>query len=278
MSESKQTHPKTTVGAFIFNEKGELFLMKSLKWKDKYVCPGGRVEIGETREEAVRREVKEETNLDIKDIKFITVFDAVDLKNTYTKSDSHLIFHNYQAKTDKTDKARLNEEATDYKWLKPSEWLKRKDVEKYTRDTVENYLLKDHDYEYLYRRALADYQNLQKRAAEEKSEFAKYANEQLLISLLPVFDNLKISIEHFDENKDTNAWLEGVKFVVKQFREVLNELGVEEIKTVGEKFDHNTMDAVEGEGETVVQEVKPGYKLHGKVIVPAKVVVGDGNA
>jgi len=48
---------------------------------------------------------------------------------------------------------------------------------------------------------------------------------------------------------------------------------VEEIKTVGEKFNHNTMEAIEGKGEKVVKELRPGYKLNGKVIIAAKVIV-----
>jgi len=275
--ENKQPYPKPIVGGFIFNSKGELFLMRSPKWSDRFVCPGGGVEIGESREQALEREIKEETGMQVQNIEFLAAMDAVGLGKEYHKNDKHLIFHNYTAQAKKPDKVELNDEGTEYKWLTPEDWLQRDDLEDYTRQAIKYYQESKDDYKDLYHRALADYQNLQKRAADEKNEFAKYANEQLLISLLPVFDNLKISIEHFDNQKDTNAWLEGIKFVVKQFREVLDELGVEEIKTLGEKFDHNTMDAVEGEGDVVTQEVKPGYKLHGKVIIPAKVVVGDGN-
>lgn len=130
-----------------------------------------------------------------------------------------------------------------------------------------------------YKRALADYQNLTKQTAKEKQEFAKYANERFLCEILPVYDNLKMAIEHSDENNH-DKWLEGVKYVIKQFKTVLESAGVEEIKTVGEKFDHNTMEAISSE-ETddksldgqVVREIKAGYKLNGKVIEPAKVAV-----
>jgi molecular chaperone GrpE len=70
-----------------------------------------------------------------------------------------------------------------------------------------------------------------------------------------------------------NPWAQGVVYVLKQFKEVLNNHGLEEIKTVGEKFDHHTMEAVDGSGENVKQEVMPGYKLNGKVIRHAKVIV-----
>jgi len=132
--------------------------------------------------------------------------------------------------------------------------------------------VKVEDWEDKYKRALADYQNLLKRTAREKEEFAKFANERLLLEILPVYDNLKMAIRHSDE-KNHDQWLTGVKYVVKQFRDVLGSLGVEEIKTVGEKFDPNLMEAVEGQGEKVKKEVKPGYKLNGKAIVPAKVIL-----
>lgn len=126
-----------------------------------------------------------------------------------------------------------------------------------------------------YMRALADYQNLLKRTAKEKEEFFKYSNEQLIIEMIPVYDNLKVSLNHTDEQIEKSPWLEGVKYVLKQFKGILEGVGVEEIKTVGENFDHNTMEALEGAGEKVVREAKPGYKLNGKVIIPARVVLGE---
>ncbi len=133
------------------------------------------------------------------------------------------------------------------------------------------------EWENKYKRALADYQNLLKQTAREKEEFAKYAAEQFLYNILPVYDNLKMAIKH---NSESDSWLEGVKYVVRQFRSVLEEIGVTEIKTKGEKFSHKTMEAVESK-EThskkkdglVANVLKSGYTLHGKVIVPAKVVV-----
>ncbi len=125
-----------------------------------------------------------------------------------------------------------------------------------------------------FKRALADYQNLVKRSAEEKQEFAKFANEMLLTELIPVYDNLKISLQFSDE-KNHKAWLKGVEYVQKQFLTALNNSGVKEIKTVGENFDPQTMEALDGEGEKVVKEVKPGYKLNGKLIIPAKVSLAN---
>ena len=68
---AEQFFPEPTVGVFIFNQKGELLLIKSHKWPDKYVVPGGHVELGERLEEAAIREAKEETGLDIYDLEFV---------------------------------------------------------------------------------------------------------------------------------------------------------------------------------------------------------------
>ena len=141
------------------------------------------------------------------------------------------------------------------------------------------FIEEDNDYEHKYKLALADYQNLLKRTANEKAEFAKYANENLIQEIIPVFDNLKTSMEHAGD-ADKNSWLEGIKFIIKQFRDTLNSVGVEEIKTIGEKFDHHIMEAMSSEetedkklDHTVAKELKAGYKLNGKVIIPARVAV-----
>lgn len=269
----KQKSPKAIVGAFILNENDELFLIKSPKWKGKYVCPGGGVEPGEKMVDAVTREIREETDLKIENVEFMALSEATDLKDEYKRDDKHLIFINYRAKASKKDRVKLNDEASAYKWLKPREWVKKENVGRTTKDIIEKYLLDTESFENKYKRALADYQNLMKQTVKEKQDFVKYANEQMLLELLPVYDNLKISLSHIDEEASKNGWAEGIKYVVKQFKDVLNSIGVEEIETKGKKFDHHTMEALEGKGEKVKKEIKPGYKLHGKLIMPAKVVL-----
>lgn len=124
-----------------------------------------------------------------------------------------------------------------------------------------------------YKRALADYQNLLKRTAQEKQDFAKYANEQLILDILPVYDNLKISLEHINKETEKNSWVEGINFVLKQFTDILSNLGVEEIETKGKKFNPEYMEAIEGQGEKIKKQVKAGYRYKGKVIVPVAVIL-----
>jgi len=128
-------------------------------------------------------------------------------------------------------------------------------------------------FENKYLRALADYQNLLKQTAKDREDFVKYALSDFLQDILPVYDHLKLSIAGLGEDESQNAWVVGVKHVLKQFKDVLEARGIEEIKTTGEKFDHDLMEAVDGQGEKVKQEIMPGYKLNGKVIRHAKVIV-----
>lgn len=122
-------------------------------------------------------------------------------------------------------------------------------------------------------RALADYQNLLKQTAKDREEFVKYALSDFLQDVLPVYDHLKLSVNGLSEEEAKSPWATGVSHVLKQFKDILEARGIEEIKTVGEKFDHNTMEAMDGTGETVEKEIMPGYKLNGRVIKPAKVIV-----
>lgn len=129
------------------------------------------------------------------------------------------------------------------------------------------------DWEGKYLRALADYQNLLKTTAKEKTEFAKYALTDFLHNVLPIYDHLKLSLQGLSDDEARSPWAQGVKFVLKQFKEVLAAHGIEEISTVGQPFDHATMEAVDGAGDLVKQEIMPGYRLNGKVIRAAKVIV-----
>ncbi len=139
------------------------------------------------------------------------------------------------------------------------------------------------DLEYKWKRALADYHNLQKETAKEKAEFVKFANGALLMEILPVYENLKTSLEHADENNH-DAWLKGIKHVVKQFESILKDNGVTIINPVDEAFnpaEHEAVEKVETDDKKLINKVarvmKIGYKLHDKVIQPAKVVVYTHN-
>lgn len=131
------------------------------------------------------------------------------------------------------------------------------------------YLKKLVETEDKYKRALADYQNLVRHTQEEKSEWAKFSNKQLVLKLLPILDTLMLAEKH---TKDQTFSL-----TVQQFLQVLTDEGFERIKTEGESFDPLVMEVVEtrdGEDWKVLEEVKAGFKAGETVIRPAYVVVG----
>jgi nucleoside triphosphatase len=70
-------YPEPTVGALILNGNKQILLARSNKWKNRYTLPGGHIELGETMEEALRREVKEETGLEVKPIRFLNLQEAI---------------------------------------------------------------------------------------------------------------------------------------------------------------------------------------------------------
>jgi len=131
-----QQYPEPTVGALIFNCEGKLFLMQSHKWKGKYVLPGGHIELGERMLDALKREVKEETNLDIHDVEFVCFQEFVYDDRFWQHR--HFIFFDYACKTDSTD-VRLNSEAQSYVWVTLEE-ASELPVEHYTRIAIAEYL------------------------------------------------------------------------------------------------------------------------------------------
>jgi len=132
---STQAYPIPTVGATIFNPHNQLLLIKTHKWHHKYGLPGGKIDVGETSEQALVREIKEETNLDIHEVEFILAQDVVFSEEFYKPK--HFIFLNYRCKTNNSpDEVILNEEAQSYVWVLPEEALKM-DLNTPTRVLIE---------------------------------------------------------------------------------------------------------------------------------------------
>lgn len=122
-----------------------------------------------------------------------------------------------------------------------------------------------------YKRALADYQNLQRRSNEEKLEWVRSANKEFILKILPVLDTLMLAQKH---TEDKNFVL-----TVAQFLQVLEQEGVTRIKTIGEEFNPHTMEAVsttdvKEEKNKVIEETRAGYIYYDLVIRPAQVIVG----
>jgi len=103
------------------------------------------------------------------------------------------------------------------------------------------------------------------------------------LSLLPILDDFERALNSFNNGKDVveAAWMEGMRLIEKKLKATLEMQGLSTIKAKGELFDPRMHEAVrEGKGKEgfVVQEIQKGYKLYDKVLRPAKVMVGTGEA
>jgi len=128
-------YPEPTVGAVILNNKNEILLVKSHKWNDNYVIPGGHIELGEKIEVALRREVKEETGLEIYGIKFLGLQQCIFDKDFEKKK--HFIFIDFVCKTN-DEKVVLNEEHENFIWIKIDE-ISDLPLEDFTKKLLEEY-------------------------------------------------------------------------------------------------------------------------------------------
>ncbi len=114
--------PVATVGALVFNRNGKVLMVRTNKWSDRWGIPGGKIKWGEPSEDALRREIKEETNLDIKDIRFVLVQDCIGSKEFYREA--HFILLNYTCRCAGAVRVKLNEEARAFRWVTPAQGLR----------------------------------------------------------------------------------------------------------------------------------------------------------
>jgi nucleoside triphosphatase len=106
-------YPEPTVGAVIVNPDDKILLCKSGRWRDEYVIPGGHIEPGEKMEEALKREILEETGLEIYDIRLLSLKECIYSDTFHEKK--HFLFIDFLCRTDSYNVV-LNEEAEDYVW------------------------------------------------------------------------------------------------------------------------------------------------------------------
>ncbi|MCH7758852.1 NUDIX domain-containing protein [Patescibacteria group bacterium] len=133
---TKQQYPEPIAAALIFNPAGEILLIQSHKWKNKYVIPAGHIELGEKIKDALKREVKEETGLTINQIEFICLHQFI-FDHAYWKK-RHFISFNFAAQTSSRT-VKLNSEAQKYIWVSLQKALKLP-VAPYTIRTIKKYL------------------------------------------------------------------------------------------------------------------------------------------
>jgi molecular chaperone GrpE len=135
--------------------------------------------------------------------------------------------------------------------------------------------------EYLagWQRSRADFLNYKKQEMERLKEILEYGFQELILKILPVLDNLEKAEAQVPLDFKDNEWVKGISQIRSQLQDFLRKEGVEEIKTIGKKFDPNFHEALEKiekenkESGEVIEEIQKGYTLNNKVIRPAKVKI-----
>ncbi len=162
---------------------------------------------------------------------------------------------------DKTKKEKEEPKLEEQEPLKQEEHAVTEEIESLKTRVIE---LESH-----YKRALADYQNLQRRVEEERINWIQSANKELLLKILPILDTLMLAHKHLKDK--------GLELSIQQFLDILEKEGVAKIETAGKEFNPHTMECVEiieGDNNKVLEEARVGYMLYDKVIRPAQVKVG----
>jgi ADP-ribose pyrophosphatase YjhB (NUDIX family) len=117
----KVRRPIATVGALIHDGGGRVLMLRTHKWSNLWGIPGGKIERGETSTDALRREIREETALELDEVRFVMVQDCIDSPEFMRPE--HFILLNYLAQATSTAVV-LNDEAEEFRWLTPEDALK----------------------------------------------------------------------------------------------------------------------------------------------------------
>jgi len=128
-------------------------------------------------------------------------------------------------------------------------------------------------------RVAADFDNYKKRAAKEKEEWTKFANEDLIKATLPFIDNLERAVNHAEKVEDIGVLIEGVRLTIQQLLQSLSKFGLSSFDSVGKPFDPAIHEAIlvvptdQHEPNQVVEEFQKGYLLNDRLLRPSSVSV-----
>lgn len=141
---------------------------------------------------------------------------------------------------------------------------------------IEELEIKVSELDNLLKRAVADYQNLEKRVTQGRAELTNYVGAEILKKILLPLDHLEQALAGASESDKQSGWFKGVEMAVKELNQVLLSEGLDQIVADGQ-FDpnlHEAVDTQEGEDNMILKMTRKGYNLNGKVLRPAQVVVG----
>ena len=134
----------------------------------------------------------------------------------------------------------------------------------------------------LLQRTQADFVNYRKRSEEERQEHQQQATARVLQKLLPILDDFEMAIDHAEQSSVDQSWMEGMQLIYRKLSATLESEGVTGIEAMGQQFDPFEHEAIahqpsedKPEG-TIIEVMQKGYKLHGRILRPARVVVAKG--
>lgn len=274
-----------TVKAVLLNSRNQVLVLRRATGENSnaglWDLPGGGVEKGETLEEALKREIKEETGLDSKLGPLVKVSEFPRDHIAFESEKRGLRFIAYVLGDD--DQVKIDQrEHIEFRWLDLDQAIELFPAEGFEGEKRETLLVAKKQLEMTralenWKRSLADLENYKKRTEKNNLEFRKYCLEDLMISLIPVLDNFDLSLEHVPETDKDNNWTVGILHIRKQLFDALAKFGLELVEVkVGDQFSELTCEAVSGNGGKnckIKKILKKGYRLGGKVIRPAMVEI-----
>ena len=168
----------------------------------------------------------------------------------------------------------------------PKKPIEEEDPETMLKDIraeLENEKAKSEDYLRRMQYLQADFENYRKRVEKETSDSRQFGNQRLLSDLLVVNDELELALREAKESKENPTIVEGVGMVYKRLQSIMWKEGVEKIHSLGSKFNPDLHDAAlrvvsDKEEGTIVEEIRQGYTLKGKVLRPSIVKVAENSA
>lgn len=158
--------------------------------------------------------------------------------------------------------------------------LHKDEVDKLKRElgTKEKEIKGNHD---KWLRLNAEFDNFKKRMQREKSDFFKYAGENIVRDFLPFMDGLERAVKAAKKNYKVEDFIKGIEMIMNQIKNNLESNGVKQVNSVGQPFDPNKHEAVskvpttEYEHNTIAEELCKGYMYHDRLLRPAMVVVAE---
>ena len=282
-----------TAKAVVLNGKDEVLLIKRHKddhhGAGKWDLPGGNLEPEENVIEGIEREIKEEIGVEVKIETVLLIHDFEKKYNREIKINGRSDMLNGKgirllAYCD-ANEIELSHEHEEYEWVSLKEAADKFGKTDFEMDKVAaieaaQRFLEMKRAEESMKRLAADFENYKKRASQERKEMIAFSNAQLMAEIIPVLDNFHASTDHIPEDQKDGAWVIGIMHIQNQLEKVLEDNGVLEIPVkAGDEFDPMIMEALQnGEGKEnmenrVEKVVQKGYKIGGKVLRAARVIV-----